>query len=211
VTTIPVHAGPAGLIEAQVISDDAMKAKFAVSAGADVLPTTRTVAHWWGSTTNPHDGVTYGYNMVGADPYACVGAACDVTIEVDIVPIVVNVAGRTVDGSNVLQATLESPQFTPVDHGTTPFASTTAFTRGPGGILSQEDNGPALQFQDFASAVAEFGLLLRDSEFKAASSYSDVRERAMRAQGADPFGHRAEFIRLVTAAEALVGLGRGSN
>ena len=64
---------------------------------------------------------------------------------------------------------------------------------------------------EFASAVAEFGMLLRDSEFKAASSFADVRQRATRAKGTDPFGHRAEFIRLVTAAEALVGLGRGSN
>lgn len=63
---------------------------------------------------------------------------------------------------------------------------------------------------DFASAVAEFGMLLRDSEFKAASTYADVRQRAARAKGTDPFGHRAEFLRLVAAAEALTGLGRGT-
>jgi len=53
----------------------------------------------------------------------------------------------------------------------------------------------------FASAVAEFAMLLRDSEHKGTSSYSDVRARASRFKGDDPFGHRAEFIRLVEAAE----------
>jgi len=53
----------------------------------------------------------------------------------------------------------------------------------------------------FASAVAEFGMLLRDSEHKGTSSFADVRARARRFKGEDRFGHRAEFIRLVDAAE----------
>jgi Ca-activated chloride channel family protein len=55
----------------------------------------------------------------------------------------------------------------------------------------------------FASAVAEFGMLLRDSEHKGSSSYADVRERASRFKGNDRFGHRAEFLRLVDAAEGV--------
>lgn len=55
----------------------------------------------------------------------------------------------------------------------------------------------------FASAVAEFGMLLRDSEHKGSSSFDDVRERASRFKGNDPFGHRAEFIRLIDAAEGV--------
>ncbi|MBO0863805.1 MAG: hypothetical protein J2P16_01885, partial [Mycobacterium sp.] len=70
----------------QVISDDALKAEFTVGAGAKVLPTTRTVAHWYGHTTDPQNGVTYGYNMVGADPNNCSGSACDVSVPVDITP-----------------------------------------------------------------------------------------------------------------------------
>ncbi|HUK35073.1 MAG TPA: von Willebrand factor type A domain-containing protein [Vicinamibacterales bacterium] len=57
----------------------------------------------------------------------------------------------------------------------------------------------------FASAVAEFGMLLRESEHKGSSSFADVRERANRFKGDDPYGHRAEFVRLVDAAE---GVGR---
>ena len=55
----------------------------------------------------------------------------------------------------------------------------------------------------FASAVAEFGMLLRDSEHKGSSSFADVRERASHFKGNDPFGHRAEFIRLIDAAEGV--------
>ena len=55
----------------------------------------------------------------------------------------------------------------------------------------------------FASAVAEFGMLLRDSEHKGSSSFADVRTRASRFKGEDPFGHRAELIRLVDTAEGV--------
>ena len=55
----------------------------------------------------------------------------------------------------------------------------------------------------FASAVAEFGMLLRESEHKGTASFSDVRTLATRFKGADPYGHRAEFIRLIDEAEAV--------
>ena len=53
----------------------------------------------------------------------------------------------------------------------------------------------------FASAVAEFALLLENSKFKGTASFSNVLSRARAAKGADPEGWRAEFIRLVEAAE----------
>ena len=53
----------------------------------------------------------------------------------------------------------------------------------------------------FASAVAEYALLLEGSKFKGTASFADVLERARAAKGADPEGWRAEFIRLVEAAE----------
>ena len=49
----------------------------------------------------------------------------------------------------------------------------------------------------FAAAVAEWGLLLRDSKFKGASSWSDVLGLARGALADDPGGYRAEFVRLV--------------
>jgi Ca-activated chloride channel family protein len=55
----------------------------------------------------------------------------------------------------------------------------------------------------FASAVVELGLLLRDSEFKGASTFESLIARAKNASGADPHGYRAEFVRLAEMAEAL--------
>ena len=48
----------------------------------------------------------------------------------------------------------------------------------------------------FASAVAEFGMLLRHSEHKGDASYAAVAARARRFRGNDPEGYRAEFIKL---------------
>lgn len=56
---------------------------------------------------------------------------------------------------------------------------------------------------DFAAAVAEFGMLLRDSPHKAESSWEDVARLAGDHRGADPDGYRAEFIRLAEIAGAL--------
>jgi Ca-activated chloride channel family protein len=55
----------------------------------------------------------------------------------------------------------------------------------------------------FATAVAEFGLLLRNSEFKAAASYDHVIKSARGARGKDEEGYRAEFVRLVESASML--------
>lgn len=55
----------------------------------------------------------------------------------------------------------------------------------------------------FAAAVAEFGMVLRDSAFKGHASYASAFARATRHKESDPYGHRAEFIRLIGKAEAL--------
>lgn len=55
----------------------------------------------------------------------------------------------------------------------------------------------------FASAVAGFGMLLRNSEFKGNISYSKVIEMAKNAKGIDEEGYRGEFVRLVKVAENL--------
>lgn len=142
-------------IEPQVIDDSLLSATSVTVGGATVLPTTRTVTHWWGSTTDPSNGVTYGYNMVGADPSKCSGTDCSVTVQVDITPVIVNIAGRTFSGNDVLQATLASPQFAPNDFGSTTAATDSGFARGAGGNLSQGDAGLQLQLQD-ATMRAQF-------------------------------------------------------
>jgi Ca-activated chloride channel family protein len=55
----------------------------------------------------------------------------------------------------------------------------------------------------FAAAVAEFGMLLRDSAFKADATWADAVRLASSHRGDDPDGYRAEFVRLVELAAAL--------
>jgi len=55
----------------------------------------------------------------------------------------------------------------------------------------------------FAAAVAEFGMLLRRSEFKGQSTWSTAQDLARRYRGDDPDGYRAEFVRLIDLAAAL--------
>ncbi|MEB3225584.1 MAG: YfbK domain-containing protein [Synechococcus sp.] len=55
----------------------------------------------------------------------------------------------------------------------------------------------------FAAAVAEFGMLLRDSPYRGESSFDQVLAIAQGSKGADPEGYRSEFIQLVKTAQAL--------
>jgi hypothetical protein len=155
-------ARASSLSSVPVIDDAKLKALTSTIGGASPLSTTRTVQHWFGQTLDPHNGVTYGYNMVGADPNNCSGADCSATIEADITPLIVNIDGLVFSGSDVLGATLASPQFATNDYGSTPaataagnFPNAPALIRGPGGALSQDDAGNALQLED-ATMRAQF-------------------------------------------------------
>jgi Ca-activated chloride channel homolog len=55
----------------------------------------------------------------------------------------------------------------------------------------------------FAAAVAELGLLLRESPHKGEASYDQVAEMASHALGGDPDGDRAGFLQMVQAASRL--------
>lgn len=55
----------------------------------------------------------------------------------------------------------------------------------------------------FAASVAELGLLLRGSEYKQHSSFTDLITMAKAAKGKDDEGYRAEFIRLAESAKLL--------
>ncbi|HZG24288.1 MAG TPA: von Willebrand factor type A domain-containing protein, partial [Chitinophagaceae bacterium] len=52
----------------------------------------------------------------------------------------------------------------------------------------------------FAAAVAEFGMLLRNSEFKQQSSFENVQKTARHALGRDEEGYRKNFLQLVESA-----------
>jgi Ca-activated chloride channel family protein len=63
-------------------------------------------------------------------------------------------------------------------------------------------NATSVDFK-FASAVAEVGMLLRDSKFKQKASYVHAIATARAGKGADNEGYRAEFIRLAESAKLL--------
>ena len=55
----------------------------------------------------------------------------------------------------------------------------------------------------FAAAVAGFGMLLRDSEYRGDWDYETVMQVAQSSIGADKHGFREEFIELVSIARML--------
>jgi Ca-activated chloride channel family protein len=56
----------------------------------------------------------------------------------------------------------------------------------------------------FAAAVAEFGMILRESKFRGASSVHHVIETARNASGKDVHGYRAELVQLAEACLTLI-------
>jgi Ca-activated chloride channel family protein len=71
------------------------------------------------------------------------------------------------------------------------------------------DSGKSFQHAStdfrFATAVAEFGMLLCDSQFMGDSSYRSLLELAESAKGTDAEGYRSEFLTLVKTAQRLAG------
>jgi len=59
----------------------------------------------------------------------------------------------------------------------------------------------------FAAAVAEIGMLLRDSEFKQKAAFAQAIDIARAAKGDDREGYRAEFIKLAESAKLLTQSG----
>jgi len=144
----------------------AIHASSATVGGARVLPTTRTVAHWFGTARNPHNGVTYGFNMAGADP----ALETSTTVTADIVPVNVVVDGQAFRGTDVVQPVLDSPLFTNQDYTSTPLVTNTldgttnhGFTTGgplSGGNTSNQLEDATMRSQ-FDKQGTGYHLLLR--------------------------------------------------
>lgn len=66
--------------------------------------------------------------------------------------------------------------------------------------VSLESASPNLKL---ATAIAMFGMILRDSEFKGQTTFDTVLRLANQAKGNDPEGYRTEFIRLVERSKLL--------
>jgi Ca-activated chloride channel family protein len=91
--------------------------------------------------------------------------------------------------------------------------------KAPDGDLSRllahplYDRGAALAAASadfrFSAAVAEWGMLLRESRFRGAASYGAVARLAGGALAEDRGGYRGEFLRLVEASKRLASSGAG--
>ena len=66
--------------------------------------------------------------------------------------------------------------------------------------ISEED--PLSHFR-WSAAVASFGMLLRNSEFKKDASYDLTIKLAKGAKGLDKNGYRAELIRMMENMQAM--------
>ena len=69
------------------------------------------------------------------------------------------------------------------------------------GVVKNLDN--ASDNLRFAAAVSEFGMILRNSEFKGSATLADAVSLAKSARGEDEDGYRAEFIRLINTVKDM--------
>jgi Ca-activated chloride channel family protein len=87
--------------------------------------------------------------------------------------------------------------------------------KDPGAASSQEmaaaivDEGKSMydasSDTQFAAAVAEFGMLLRDSKYKGTATWADVTALARAMRGEDIEGYREELIRMLDSGRSLLG------
>ncbi|QNH62321.1 YfbK domain-containing protein [Hymenobacter sediminicola] len=76
-------------------------------------------------------------------------------------------------------------------------------------LLERTLRGPAVPVERasenlrFAASVAQFGMLLRESDYRGEATFAATAKLAEAARGTDTEGYRAEFVRLVKAAEGL--------
>jgi Ca-activated chloride channel homolog len=70
-------------------------------------------------------------------------------------------------------------------------------------VSEMEDASENLRF---AAAVTEFGMILRNSEYKGGSTLEQAEKLARSAKGDDEEGYRGEFIRLIDTAKSMLVL-----
>ena len=56
----------------------------------------------------------------------------------------------------------------------------------------------------FTTAVAAYGLMLRQSSYRGPLSWDQIRQLALEGKGSDPHGYRAEFLQLLDKARSLL-------
>jgi Ca-activated chloride channel family protein len=142
-----------------------------------------------------------------------IGSGHSVTALYEIVP-----AGVDVDAPDVEPLKYQAPLAPRGDIDSNELATVNVRYKAPDGDTSRLVTAavrnavrPMSANLAFASAVAEFGMLLRSSDHRGRASYQSVISRARAHRGADPEGYHAEFIKLVDLAAGLNALQRADD
>lgn len=69
--------------------------------------------------------------------------------------------------------------------------------------VSSSDLGKVSDNFKLAASLAEFGMLLRNSEFKGTATYDEAIRLAKETMGNDPYGYRAEYVILLEKTKLL--------
>lgn len=132
------------------------------------------------------------------------GAGHTVTALYEIVPVGVTVPGRSVDSLRYQQvqptAAQESGEMLTLKMRYKQPEADESQLLSVALPYKEQLIGEASENMRFASAVAELGLLLRQSEYAGDANYVALIDRAKAAKGTDEEGYRAEFIRLAQTA-----------
>ncbi len=134
-----------------------------------------------------------------------IGAGHSVTALYEIVPVGVEVDGPTVDPlkyqreTRRTRAAASGELLTVKVRYKAPDGDTSLLLSR---VLTNRASGMTPNI-GFASSVAEFGMLLRDSPDRGSASFLAAAERARRFRGEDKEGYRAEFIQLSERAAGL--------
>jgi len=133
-----------------------------------------------------------------------IGASHTVTALYEIVPV-----GVPIDLPSVDPLRYQAPSSSTGEHGDE-LLTVKLRHKDPDGeksrlrsVAVRDDGDSASTDLRFASAVAEFGMLLRGSEHRGEASWDDVAHLAEGSLGADDSGYRAEFLDLVRLARGL--------
>ncbi|MGN6333006.1 MAG: hypothetical protein ACTHOD_15370 [Motilibacteraceae bacterium] len=136
-----VTAPSAGAASAALPTKDPGAPQFTTEGGASPLSTDVTIPHWHGAFTDPTNGTTYGYNMVGTDPFTKSPGSS--TIPTDIIPLNISFqanGGQSLNGADKVSRTIASPIFQTADYTRVSDSSS-----GPG-QLSAGNSG--VQYED---------------------------------------------------------------
>ena len=133
------------------------------------------------------------------------GAGHNVTVLYEIVP-----PGQSVDIPNVDPLKYQAPAQPSRNADGTELMTVKVRYKDPAGDTSRLLAVPVANRETelernlgFAAAVAEFGMLLRQSSFKGDATWDEAARLAKTHRGSDPDGYRAEFSRLVDLAASL--------